>query len=273
MTNNTNPSTPEEFSSASEQNNVLDEQNGTETLPLQVRIENALNGDEFSKQLESYGFSSTAEVAGFRSLSELCEAAQTKGRSRADGNLPTYEFYREAKQRAIETENVMRDAIASQDPVTQALRHVRPPSLPESVTRTLRQAPVRYAKPESIQSSQSPAAYLKHIYDLATHKITPRNNIFALNTRRPDLSNLTLSEDNLHQQITTLELVNEVLLGQLTDSSNNSESLFNSFKTRLHPLALPFDRNIATIRTGLAQMKDMSLNEINRRINSNYALK
>jgi len=272
MTINTNPSNPEEVSSAPEQNDVVAEPNGAVKLPLQLKIENALNGDEFSQQLERYGFSSTAEVAGFRRFSDMYQAVQTKASGRADATPPTYQFYREAKRRAMQAENVMRDAIASQDPVSQSLRHVRPPSLPESVTRALREDPIRYAKPESIQSSQSPAAYLKHIYDLATTKITPAIEGFGLNVRRPDLQNLQLSEDNLHQQITTLELVNEVLLAQLT-TSNDPSSLFESFKTQLHPLALPFDRNIATIRTGLAQMSDMSLNEITRRSDYDYAFK
>ena len=274
MTINTNPSNPEEVSSAPEQNDVVAEQNGGVKIPLQQKIENALNGDEFSQQLERYGFSSAAEVAGFRRFSDLHKVAQTKASTRADATPPTYQFYREAKRRAMQTENVMRDAIASQDPVSQALRHVRPPSLPESLTRALGADPIRYAKPESIQSSQSPAAYLKHIYDLATTKITPSKETFGLNVRRPDLQNLQLSEDNLHQQITTLELVNEVLLAQLTSSTgNDSSALFESFKTQLHPLALPFDRNIATIRTGLAQMNEMSLNEITRRIDYDYPFK
>lgn len=272
MTINSNPSNPEEVSSAPEQNDVVAEPNGAVKLPLQLKIEKALNGDEFSQELERYGFSSTAEVAGFRRLSDMHKAAQTKASGRAHAALPTYQFYREAKRRAMQAENVMRDAIASQDPVSQSLRHVRPPSLPESVTRALQEEPIRYAKPESIQSSQSPAGYLKHIYDLATTKITPAIEAFGLNVRRPDLQKLELSEDNLHQQITTLELVNEVLLAQLT-TSKDSSSLFESFKTQLHPLALPFDRNIATIGTGLAQMNDMSLNEITRRIRYDYALK
>ncbi|NES79215.1 MULTISPECIES: LamG-like jellyroll fold domain-containing protein [Okeania] len=75
--------------------------------------------------------------------------------------------------------------------------------------------PVRYAKPGSIQSSQSAAAYLKHIYDLAREQISPSLEKWALDTRRPDLQNLELSENNLHEEITTLELVNEVLLSML----------------------------------------------------------
>ncbi|NEP90868.1 MAG: hypothetical protein F6K18_30925 [Okeania sp. SIO2C2] len=84
-------------------------------------------------------------------------------------------------------------------------------TLPDSFEKEL----VRYAKPGSIQSSQSAAAYLKHIYDLAREQITPTSNKWALDIRRPDLADLELSEENLHKEITTLELVNEVLLGQL----------------------------------------------------------
>ncbi|MFB8789151.1 MAG: neuraminidase-like domain-containing protein [Potamolinea sp.] len=226
---------------------------------LRLRIEKALYNDEFQEELSRYGFTSTAEVAAFPRFNALLAATKAKT---GDTPLPTYKFYREAQKRAMRVETVMRDAIVTHDPLSQALRHVRTPALPQGVATELENDPIRYAKPDSIQSSQSPAAYLKHIYDLAK-QITPADPLFGLDTRRPDLAKLELSEDNLHQEITTLELVNEVLAAQIKAAGNNDLAFL---KTQLHPLALPFDKDLATIRTGLAQMNGMSLNEISRRL-------
>ncbi|MFB8788391.1 MAG: neuraminidase-like domain-containing protein [Potamolinea sp.] len=227
---------------------------------LRLRIEKALYNDEFQQELSRYGFTSTAEVAAFPRFNALLAATKAKT---GDTALPTYKFYREAQKRAMRVETVMRDAIVAHDPLSQALRHVRTPALPREVATELENEPIRYAKPDSIQSSQSPAAYLKHIYDLAKNSITPVDPLFGLDTRRPDLAKLELSEDNLHQEITTLELVNEVLAAQILDSGCSD---LEFLKTQLHPLALPFDKELATIRTGLAQMNGMSLNEISRRL-------
>lgn len=251
-------STPEETST---QQNGLGQE--TAKSSLRLRIEKALYNDEFQEELSRYGFTSTADVAAFPRFNALL--AVTKAKT-GDTALPTYKFYREAQKRARRVETVMRDAIVGYDPLSQALRHVRTPALPQGVATELENEPIRYAKPDSIQSSQSPAAYLKHIYDLAKNNITPTEALFGLDTRRPDLAKLELSEDNLHQEITTLELVNEVLLAQILATDSNFKPNLEFLKTPLHPLALPFDKDLATIRTGLAQMNGMSLNEISRRL-------
>lgn len=77
-----------------------------------------------------------------------------------------------------------------------------------------------YVKADSIQSTQSPAADLKHIYDLGTG-ITNSHEELNLNRRRLDLDNLVLSEDNLHEEVTTLSLANELLMVQALYGKKN----------------------------------------------------
>jgi len=244
--------------SNSESQEETPQTNGNGKRPLPQRIESVLNEqDGFDEELARYGFNSSAEVAECRDLTELAEKIKDKQIDEVESpNL--YELYRKAHRRQQLVAQVMGNITVSQDPVSKGLRHVQPPALPQVIASELQSEPVRYAKPDSIQSSQSPAAYLKHIYDLAIEQITPSSKSWALDARRPDLSDLELSEDNLHQEITTLELVNEVLLGKL------SESIFNDLKTQLHPLALPFNKELATVRTGLAQIEGMNVNAIAR---------
>lgn len=57
----------------------------------------------------------------------------------------------------------------------------------------------------------SPAAYLTELYREARN-IEPKNPEYHLDTRRPDLANLALTQDNLDSEISTLSLSNELLL-------------------------------------------------------------
>lgn len=191
--------------------------NDKEQRPLPQRIESALNQqDGFNQELVRCGFNSSAEVAACRDLTELAEKIKANQIIDAIESPNLYELYRKAHRRQQLVAQVMRDVTVSQDPASRGLRHVQPPVLPQVIASELQSEPVRYAKPDSIQSSQSPAAYLKYIYDLTTEQITPMLEKWALDARRPDLRQLELSEDNLHQEITTLELVNEVLLEQFS---------------------------------------------------------
>ncbi len=192
--------------------------NDREQGSLRRKIESALNRqDGFDQALARYGFDSSAEVAQCRDLAELADKIKNNQVIDVMEGPNLYELYRKACRRRQSVAQVMQDVTVLQDPVSRGLRHVRPPALLQVITSELQQEPIRYAKPDSIQSSQSAAAYLKHIYDLATEQITPILEKWALDIRRPDLRQLELSEDNLHQEISTLELVNEVLLSKLFD--------------------------------------------------------
>lgn len=69
----------------------------------------------------------------------------------------------------------------------------------------------RYSRPGSVASMFSPAGYLTEMYREA-RDLHYDSSIFNLNKRRPDLAELTLSQDNMDKEVSTLELSNEVLL-------------------------------------------------------------
>ncbi|NES79214.1 MULTISPECIES: hypothetical protein [unclassified Okeania] len=104
--------------------------NGNGKRPLRQRIESALNKqDGFNKELARYGFNSSAEVAKCPSLTQLIEKVKAKQTGEVSReNLPTFAFYRKARQREPLVQQVTRDVIVSKDPVSQGLRHVRPPA-------------------------------------------------------------------------------------------------------------------------------------------------
>jgi hypothetical protein len=128
------------------------------------------------------------------------------------------------------------------------------------------QPPLRFAARDSIQSSLSPAGYLKHLYDLAKaiDNSTPELN---LSQRRPDLADLALSEANLNAELPTLDLANELLLAQLLKAAGpgtTAADIDTGLATSLYPLALPIDTAHSQLRHTLTAMGGSSLNALAR---------
>lgn len=68
----------------------------------------------------------------------------------------------------------------------------------------------RFARPGSVASMFSPAAYLTELYREAKD-LHPVTSLYRLDTRRPDLSSLALSQNNMDEELSTLSLSNELL--------------------------------------------------------------
>ncbi|EOC9368018.1 Tc toxin subunit A, partial [Enterobacter asburiae] len=68
----------------------------------------------------------------------------------------------------------------------------------------------RFARPGSVASMFSPAAYLTELYREAKD-LHPATSQFRLDTRRPDLATLALSQNNMDEELSTLSLSNELL--------------------------------------------------------------
>lgn len=68
-----------------------------------------------------------------------------------------------------------------------------------------------YANPGEVSSMFSPAAYLTELYREA-RALFRTDNPWHIDSRRPDLKNLILSQDNMDSEVTALSLSNEILL-------------------------------------------------------------
>ncbi|NES76315.1 MULTISPECIES: Tc toxin subunit A [Okeania] len=249
-----------------------------------------LNQEAVQQLMTSFGFNSLDQVDQLETITDYYNYLEKTDQKNLMSNGS--QNFRHAKHISAVLKNQARDTLFVNEPVANTLRDFRLPFdernnsmdmsvsslqklLPEELERTAlealsQDAPTRYVKPSSIQSTQSPAAYLKYIYDKAK-AIENVNPDFDLIARRPDLEDLVLNEDNLHQEVTTLELANELLIAQYLDKSGKTEEeLYENLKYTFHPLELPFDKSHSEVRYILAAMQDgMSLNEIARRIKEN----
>lgn len=96
-----------------------------------------------------------------------------------------------------------------------------------------------YAELTSIQSLFSPGRYLAVLYKIAKQLI-PANSNLNIDSRRPDLQSLTLSTANMNKEVSSLDILLDVLQA-------NSSTTKVSLKDVYHPLTLPYDDHLVQI--------------------------
>ncbi|QBF32233.1 neuraminidase-like domain-containing protein [Thalassococcus sp. S3] len=230
---------------------------------LYRRYAAAICPPDLTKKISDLGFDCPARLAACKSVSRVIDrlgpGVDRAGIVRADIGRVLLRAKREARRGY----RLMQHALAMGDPMNQALRHT-PSSLTTSAAASLRSdAPLSYADPSSLQSNQSPAAYLRYLYRIATGLddeigIRPTaKTALSIDARRPDLAQLKLSEENLKKEVPTLDLVNDVLRAGLGDID---------VATSFHPIALPYQRSATEARTALAQIGGTTFNDLAMRL-------
>ncbi|EKT4469201.1 hypothetical protein QEL93_004654, partial [Pseudomonas putida] len=82
----------------------------------------------------------------------------------------------------------------------------------------------KFAAPGSVASMFSPAAYLVTLYREAK-KLYPEGSAWHIDTRRPDLKHLVLSQVNLDTPVSALSLSNAILLERLGEYGDTLKDL------------------------------------------------
>lgn len=213
---------------------------------------------DMKKYLKTLGFKCASDVAAFDTFEDLLEVLGK--RKKSAHKLPDQGFFAEAKRQAQVEYNSWRMAQIIKDPMNQMLRH-SVHQLPESIERALKVDELQYVSPDSIASSQSMAAYLTHLYKIATGA----NGEYSIQdgdlaARRPDLAALSLSENNLSQEITTLELVNEVMEKKLGHPPGQDFD-GNIYRT-YYPLPATYDPEQVGVRLALQCLDGLSINAL-----------
>lgn len=73
-----------------------------------------------------------------------------------------------------------------------------------------------YVVEGSVASLYSPAAYLAELYR-AARKLHKSNSVYSLDKRRPDLKSLTINQENMDKEVSTLSLVKKILWSKIED--------------------------------------------------------
>ncbi|QBF33360.1 neuraminidase-like domain-containing protein [Thalassococcus sp. S3] len=225
--------------------------------PIYRRIAREACPKDLAADITRYGFDSAVDIAACKSVpAMMARMARTGTRVQAD-DAEMRRLLSRSRREALRSYRLMRHELAVKEPMNQALRHT---SLGSPDSSMLRSAQVRaYAKPTSLQSNQSPAAYLRYLYRIATGDArglgisSDKDNPFALVNRRPDLAALVLNEANLKREVPTIELVNEVLRTGISDFDMTRHE---------QTVALPYDHRVTTTRTAMAALGGTSMNDI-----------
>ncbi|WP_413495376.1 neuraminidase-like domain-containing protein [Morganella psychrotolerans] len=111
-----------------------------------------------------------------------------------------------------------------------------------------------FAAPGAVSSMFSPAGYLTELYREA-RGLHQKGSINNLDTRRPDLAKLVLSQENLDKEISTLSLANDQLETALMAKAGLSEKTkyYESLATSRHSGVTPYNAPFEGIREALAQ--------------------
>ncbi|MFZ0218586.1 MAG: neuraminidase-like domain-containing protein [Candidatus Aquirickettsiella sp.] len=117
----------------------------------------------------------------------------------------------------------------------------------------------RFVKPGAVASMFSPAAYLTELYREAKDLYEDTSS-YCLAERRPDLASLTLTQENMDAEISTLTLSNELLLNNIQTQEGKGydevmEMLSTYRQTGITPYHLPYEAARYAI---LLQDKDFS---------------
>ncbi|EFT0959253.1 insecticidal toxin complex protein A [Salmonella enterica] len=108
-----------------------------------------------------------------------------------------------------------------------------------------------FVKPDSVASMFSPAAYLTELYREARslHKETTPNH---LDTRRPDLASLPLSQTNMDDELSTLSLSNELLLNNIeAQEDKDYDSVIEMLAAYRQTGATPYNQHYEAARQSI----------------------
>lgn len=113
-----------------------------------------------------------------------------------------------------------------------------------------------YVEPGMVSSMFSPAAYLTELYREA-RELHKSDSDYYLDKRRPDLKDLSLSQENLTDEVSTLELSNDVLFASLK-GSGDKQSVLKRLSEKYQSVKLPYHEPFQIIREVVSSKKIFS---------------
>ncbi|MGC6061452.1 neuraminidase-like domain-containing protein [Enterobacter kobei] len=117
----------------------------------------------------------------------------------------------------------------------------------------------------SVASMFSPAGYLTELYREA-RVLYAKDSKYHLDTRRPDLAGLALSQSNMDDEISTLSLSNELLTANVLANSpdiTNYDEMINTLNDDVLTGSTPFNLHYETTRQAIL-LRDPAFNAFSR---------
>ncbi|MPY24335.1 neuraminidase-like domain-containing protein [Shewanella sp. YLB-07] len=188
--------------------------------------------------LEPLGYSLPVDIAreNFTTFRQAC--------SRHLSWRETRELYRQSQQYVASLKAYHRKIFTHANPqLTQAVHLAISPVAYDSrdYEQLFGQRADAYVKTNSVASMFSPAGYLTELYREGKALHAEGHQLY-LDTRRPDLLSLSLSQSNLDTEISTLALSNEILT-----SAIDADDIDTTFTQTFYPFDLPYHAPYSTL--------------------------
>ncbi|WP_323837588.1 neuraminidase-like domain-containing protein [Photorhabdus africana] len=191
-------------------------------------------------------------------LTDICHLSFDELRKKVKDKLSwsqTQSLYLEAQQ--MQKDNLLHEAriLKRANPQLQSAVHLAlttPHADQQGYNSRFGNRASQYAAPGAISSMFSPAAYLTELYRQARN-LHAEGSIYHLDTRRPDLKSLVLSQKNMDTEISTLSLSNNMLLNSIKtqtnlDSHANVMETLSTFRTSG---SMPYHDAYESVRKGI----------------------
>ena len=209
------------------------------------------------ERLTSLGYSSVFDVLREGPVAFLANAQQMPDQTMTDTEVG--ELFAQAQARAASLTRFYSQLSARCEPALKAVEKLEVAVPSSQLTRSLstggsyaswfsQNASAVFAHPDSAGSLFSPASYLTDLYRVAK-PLHPSTSGLRLDIRRPDLGQLKLSDANINEEISTLQLTLEVLEGSITGDVDEL------LRTNVFPINLPYNHAYEQIRQGMAAKK------------------
>lgn len=209
-------------------------------------------------------FAALAEKLNITTLSELGDFSLEQVLAAAGddvGHADCHALHAEAVRRLALSTTRERQAVTHANPQLLQAPHLGISAPAHAVAYGNEFVPERnnqFVKEGDVSSMFSPAAYLTEMYHNA-EQLHDKGNTYHLDTRRPDLATLTLSQDNLDTPLSTLSLSNEILQAMLKKQSqyDTDDKLHTALAQNLTPPEGPYHHAFTGISEALRE-RDVS---------------
>ncbi|MEL5276633.1 neuraminidase-like domain-containing protein [Serratia marcescens] len=209
-------------------------------------------------------FAALAEKLNITTLSELGDFSLEQVLAAAGddvGHADCHALHAEAVRRLALSTTRERQAVTHANPQLLQAPHLGISAPAHAVAYGNDFVPERnnqFVKEGDVSSMFSPAAYLTEMYHNA-EQLHDKGNTYHLDTRRPDLATLTLSQDNLDTPLSTLSLSNEILQAMLKKQSqyDSDDKLHTALAQNLTPPEGPYHHAFTGISEALRE-RDVS---------------
>ncbi|USR66884.1 neuraminidase-like domain-containing protein [Providencia stuartii] len=164
-------------------------------------------------------------------------------------------LYEIAQEKYNENRLFESQLLARINPQTSALQSLNIKSLAEkhSYIDMFPERSNYFVREGSVSSSFSPAAYLTELYREAL-PIHDKQSIYNLGNRRPDISHILLSQENMDAEISTLTYANEILVSAISSIMlEPPDKIEEKLSSCRQGGGLPYHHAYNTVRLGIFQ--------------------